>query len=238
MWINPDPSTFYAGEANVPTPDVGPASFGVANSEIRDFAVHSVNPPVSHRIADLRIGTTWASVTPPAAPTLSLGNVYAPAGTTAVLTSQNAGNPVLHYGWQFNGGAPLTDGATGHGSTISGSGTYSLTIANVQPADYGIYTVNGTNVDPSPLDSPTNLVGSTSAILSGQPPQLSVVRSAPNAIILWPTNWIGYVLQQSASVLPTSWSTNSLPPYPVSGTNNAVTVPATNTQQYFRLSNH
>ena len=156
-----------------------------------------------------------------------------------MLASANAGNPVLNYGWQHNGGPALTDGSTGHGSTISGSSTYALTIANVQAADYGIYTVNGTNIDLSPANSPTNLTGSASGLLTGQPPSLSATRSGANVIIAWPTNWVSYVLQQTPSVSPTSWTTNSLPPYPVIGTNNAVTVPVTGgTQEYYRLSNH
>ena len=72
LWINPDRATFNAAVA--PPPTIGPSSFGVANSAIRDFSVHSVVAPASHRMADLRIGTTWASVTPPPGPTLSVAS--------------------------------------------------------------------------------------------------------------------------------------------------------------------
>ncbi len=236
LWIDPPASSYYA--QTPPTPYLGPTNFGgtVANSVPQDFALLNDFAPASHRITDLRIGTTWASVTPPAAPTFVMGNVYAPLGTTAVFESQNAGNPVTGgYGWQFNGGAALTDGPTGHGSTITGTSTGVLVISNVQAADLGTYTVNGTNTDVS-TNSSGSLSGSASAILSSQPPRLSVVRSAPNVIVQWPTNWLGYVLEQSSSISPTSWSTNSLPPYPVSGTNNAVTVPATS-KQFYRLIN-
>jgi hypothetical protein len=238
LWINPSSSSFNAAAA--PTPTLGPTSFGgtIANSVPQDFALLPGYPPASHRITDLRVGTTWASVTPPAAPSFILGNVYAPVGTTAVLASQNAGNPVLNYGWQFNGGAPLTDGATGHGSTITGTGTGTLVISNIQSADFGVYTINGTNVSFTPSDASAQLIGSTSAIVSGQPPRLSVAHSGANAVVSWPANWLGYVLEQSPNVAPTSWTTNSLPPYAVSGTNNAVTVPVAGTEQFFRLSNH
>ena len=175
-------------------------------------------------------------MTPPAAPTFVLGNVYAPLGTTAVFASQNAGNPVTGgYGWQFNGGSALIDGPTGHGSTISGSLSGTLTISNVQSADLGLYTVNGTNTDVS-TNNVGALSGSASAILSSQPPKLTVIHSAPNVIVEWPTNWLGYVLEQTPSLSPTSWTTNSFPPYAVNGTNDAVTVPASG-KEYYRLIN-
>ena len=52
MWLNPSSSTFNASEASVPAPpDLGPASFGLTNSVIRDFAViHAVTASL-HRIA-------------------------------------------------------------------------------------------------------------------------------------------------------------------------------------------
>ena len=238
LWINPSSSSFNA--ATAPAPYLGPTSFGgtIANSVPQNFGLLNDYAPASHRITDLRIGTTWASVTPPAAPTFTLGNVYAPVGTTAVLASENAGNPVLNYGWQFNGGAPLTDGATGHGSTISGSTTGTLVISNIQSADFGLYTINGTNTSFTPSDSSATLTGSATAIVSGQPPRLGVAHAGPDVIISWPTNWLGFVLEQTPSVSPTSWSTNSLPPYAVSGTNNSVTIPLSGSQEYYRLSNH
>jgi hypothetical protein len=161
LWLNPDPSTFSAKSA--PAPTIGPSTFGVANSAIRDFSVHSVVAPASHRLADLRIGTTWASVTPPARPTLTLANLSVDPGATAVFASQNAGNPVdTAYQWQFNGGPVLSD--NGH---ITGSATATLTITNVQAADLGTYTITGGNTDPLYF---TNLTGTASATLTINPP--------------------------------------------------------------------
>jgi hypothetical protein len=225
LWINPDPSTFNA--ASAPAPTVGPASFGVKNSRIRDFAMHAVNAPATHRIADLRIGTTWASVTPPAAPTLTLGNVYAPVGSTAVFASQNAGNPVDTYTWSFNGGPALSDN-----SHYSGTATATLIISNVTVGDVGTYTITGVNTDPLPPNE--TLTNSASAILSTQPPRLSVFANGPAVVVAWPTNWLGYLLQQTPGLSPATWTTNSLPPYPVSGSNNIVTSPSSGVE-YFRL---
>jgi hypothetical protein len=237
LWINPPSNSYYA--STPPTPYLGPTNFGgtVANSTPADFVLMNDYAPASHRITDLRIGTTWASVTPPSAPTLILGNVYAPVGTTVTLASQDAGNPVTGgYGWQFDGGPALSDGPTGHGgSSITGSSTGTLVISNIQSGDYGLYTVNGTNIDLSPALT-GNLVGSTTALVTGEPPSLKALRSGANVVIQWPTNWLGYVLEQTPSVSSVSWTTNSLPPYAVSGTNNEVIVPASGAE-FYRLIN-
>jgi hypothetical protein len=107
----------------------------------------------------------------------------------------------------------------------------------VQTADLGLYTVNGTNTDVSTNNSGA-LSGSATAILSSKPPKLSVVMSGGDATVLWPTNWLGYVLESSLAVTTGSaWTTNSLPPYAVFGTNNGVVVPASSGDQFYRLLN-
>src|SRR5439155_21002097 len=137
LWLAPTNSSFGASEAKLPAPDVtGVGSSAADVGSVDFFYIRDTAQPFSRRFADLRIGTTWASVTPPSAPTLSLANVVLPPGVTnAVFASQNAGNPVDTYTWQFNGGSPLSDGPTGHGSTLSGSGTATLTITGATLAD-------------------------------------------------------------------------------------------------------
>jgi hypothetical protein len=238
LWLDPNPSTFYAGEGSVPTPDVSSAA-GTAPDvgNVDFFYFKSTATPTSRRFTDLRIGTTWASVTPPSAPTLSLADVVlGPGETTAVFASHNAGNPVATYQWRFNGGSPLGDGLTGHGSTISGSTTDTLTITGATGADAGTYTVTGSNADPSgPLENGATLTGSASATLSFTPPLLSVAYSAPNLLVSWPTNFTGFTLEQTPTLSPSHWTTNSLPPYPVVGTNYTVSVNAGPGANFFRL---
>jgi len=229
LWINPDAATF--GAASAPAPTLGPTNFAVTNSAIRDFTVHCVVAPASHRLADLRIGTTWASVTPTAGPSLTLGNLSVDPGATAVFASQNAGNPATSYPyqWQFNGGHPLSDN-----SHITGTDTPTLTITNVQEADVGTYTVTATNLDPI---TSAVLTGSASATLTINPPRLQLRLNSPNLIISWPTNWTGYILEGTPHLAPANWTTNSLPPYPLDGThtNYAVSVNAASGTQFFRL---
>ncbi len=153
LWLDPNPSTFYAGEGKPACARCfqrGWRSGGRGQCGLlllQEFQ----QPPFSRRYTDLRIGRTWDSVTPPSAPTLSLSDIVLPPGvTTAKFTSENAGNPISGYQWQFNNGSPLSDGPTGHGSTISGTATGTLTITGITAADLGLYTVTGVNFDPAP----------------------------------------------------------------------------------------
>jgi hypothetical protein len=74
LWVEPPHSSFGADEAHVPPPDAGgmQTTWGV-NAPITEFAVRAgLNAqPFSKAISDLRIGTTWASVTKPYRPTLT-----------------------------------------------------------------------------------------------------------------------------------------------------------------------
>ncbi len=65
-------------------------------------------------------------------------------GGTATFTVTVAGTPPLNYQWQLNG-TNLNDGASGSGSTISGSLSNLLTISAVSTNDLGKYRVIGNN---------------------------------------------------------------------------------------------
>ena len=232
LWVNPAPATFYASEANVPPADIANAGSGVADvaGGISLFFMKITTWPVDRYFGDVRIGTTWASVTPPSAPTLSLSDQVFSAGVPSVaLVSQNAGNPVSTYQWQFGGGPALTDGPH-----YSGTGTGTLTIINPTAADVGLYTVTGSNTSPAPSDNSATLIGSASAMLTLAAPALSVTYSAPNVVLSWPTNFTGYVLEQTTAMNPSNWTTNSTTPTIV-GNNYTVPVNALSGTKFFRL---
>ena len=262
LWVNPSPFTFNAAETNLPAADVANAGAGAADvGNVDFFWIKSTASPFSRRFTDLRIGRTWASVTPPAPPTLTVNNVILGSGVTnAVFASQNVGNPVDEacggggYQWLFKAqGQTNTITLTDDGSHITGSTTATLTVSNALAGDLGTYTVVGTSTDPlnsysDPFASPpvmgdrvfnptgTNWIGSASGTLTTpQSPSLTVVYSAPNVIISWPTNASGYLLEQTTAVAPSAWTTNSLPPYPVVGANYSVTVSAASGTKFFRL---
>ena len=63
-------------------------------------------------------------------------------------------------------------------------------------------------------------------------PSLTIVLSAPNVIISWPTNAVGFQLQ-SVGALTQAWADDNTS-IVVSGTNNTVTESA-NTNRFYRL---
>jgi hypothetical protein len=221
--------------------------------------------PIDRDFADVRVGTTWASVTPPSAPALSLANQIltdpvVPTSTVA-FASQNAGNPVdpnvAPYQWYFNGGAtPLSDGPSGHGSSgYSGTGTGTLTITNATLADVGTYTVTGSNADPSPAGSAATLTGSASALLTTRLPALSILSSPPNVIVSWPTNWPVALEATTSLAPPITWTPVSggtsgflywppasgalawaPPSLTISGTNYAATFSPGSSEMFFKLA--
>jgi subtilisin-like proprotein convertase family protein len=91
------------------------------------------------------------------------------AGTTASFTSGATGSPTLSYRWQFNG-TPLADG-----SRITGSGTSSLTISNVQNIDAGNYTLVVTNTVGSTTSAVAVLAVIGPPTISGQPVSRTVI---------------------------------------------------------------
>jgi hypothetical protein len=81
MWLNPDPSTF--GSDTPPTPTVGPigVAAGTDIAQISTFFFRATTRPLKKVADELRLGYTWADVTPPAIPTLSITS----SGTNAVI---------------------------------------------------------------------------------------------------------------------------------------------------------
>lgn len=71
LWIDPPRDSFGASELNLPTPDAGGMVTNWNNNGlVSEFGLRGSVAPASKRIADLRIGTTWASVTAPYYPHL------------------------------------------------------------------------------------------------------------------------------------------------------------------------
>ncbi|MFO0872430.1 MAG: kelch repeat-containing protein [Phycisphaerales bacterium] len=65
-------------------------------------------------------------------------------GETVILTATTSGGAPLTHQWNRNGVA-LANGPTGHGSTISGATTPTLTVTSFAAADAGTYTLTATN---------------------------------------------------------------------------------------------
>ena len=97
LWIDPPLSSFGASEFNLPTPDAG----GVltnwnSNARITEFALRGTVAPASKRVADLRIGRTWASVTGPYLPSLQMTT-----GVSDLTLAWPAKDSLAGYGYNF-----------------------------------------------------------------------------------------------------------------------------------------
>ena len=68
------------------------------------------------------------------------------------------------------------------------------------------------------------------------PPQLTIIPSAVNVILAWPTNATGFTLQSATNLGSSAvWTTTSPGPVVVNG-QNTVTNPISGAQQFYRLS--
>jgi uncharacterized repeat protein (TIGR03803 family) len=105
-----------------------------------------------------------------------------------------------------------TDGADVNGLILSGSTLYGTTSNGGSPGSGSVFS------------------------LTLPPPQLTIIPSAGNILLTWPTNATSLTLQSTTNLGSSAiWTTNSAAPVVVNG-QNTVTNPISGTQQFFRLS--
>jgi len=98
----------------------------------------------------------------------------------------------------------------------------SLTLAVVGASGYGVNVPAGT-------DTASDFFAGVNA------PQLTLIHSGVNVILMWPTNATGFALQSTTNLVsPTGWTQVSPAPV-ILTTNNVVTNSITGAQQFFRL---
>jgi O-glycosyl hydrolase len=73
-------------------------------------------------------------------------------------------------------------------------------------------------------------------LFSTNNPAMAVSMSGKNLTMSWPVASAGYTLQSCTNLAPANWEAVSSPAPQIVGTNYQVTLPATNTAQFFRLS--
>jgi Immunoglobulin I-set domain/Immunoglobulin domain len=133
LWIDPDRSTFGASEGSHPAPDVGGTLTNWGdNVPIAAFAIKGTYEPTIRRMADLRIGTTWASVTHPYYPTIRCTKDL--SGVTLAWPAKDSAD--LHgtgyvlqespdlFSWSLSGNTPHQDGSEMKVTVSPGSGPF------------------------------------------------------------------------------------------------------------------
>ncbi len=119
------------------------------------------NPPA------IRSGTFSIALAPQIATVPS--NVSATNGGTASFTVKANGTPPLDFQWQLNG-INLVDGATGSGSSITGSATTNLLVSVVSTNDAGSYRVIVSNTYGTVTSAAATLTISTNSTASPPTP--------------------------------------------------------------------
>lgn len=94
MWINPDPATF--GTSNAPAATVGDIGVGTADmSQITRFFFRSSGGPSRSYADEVRVGLTWADVTPKAIVDVRLSIVHNGDSTVTIAFPTTASGFVL-----------------------------------------------------------------------------------------------------------------------------------------------
>jgi uncharacterized repeat protein (TIGR03803 family) len=136
-----------------------------------------------------------------------------------------------------------------HGTNGTGFTTlyaFTATDANANNSDganpQAGLTLSGNTLYGTTTDGGTNGNGTVFALaLSPPAPQLTIIRSAANVILMWPTNYAGFdysgfTLESTTNLVsPAVWATNSPGPIVVNG-QSAVTNPISGAQRFYRLS--
>jgi hypothetical protein len=169
MWVNPDPSTLGAG-----SPPSGNIDNNTANNTpgatIQSLlVVNQTATSPRYAVDEVRLGLTWASVTPAGPPQFSVqpSNAIQDYGGTATFSAAAVGLGPITYAWKTNG-VTVSDGPTGTGSVISGSTTATLTNTGVSQSDEMNYKVTATDGNGS-TDSATVTLTVNDPKLTSQP---------------------------------------------------------------------
>jgi uncharacterized repeat protein (TIGR03803 family) len=131
------------------------------------------------------------------------------SGTVFAVNTNGMGFTILH---------PFTEGSDG-GYPFAGLILSGNTL-------YGTAYAGGTNGNGTVFSLTLASVGT---------PQLTIIPSGTNVILVWPTNAAGFTLEFATNLVSPVWKTNSPAPVVVS-TNNVVTNTISGTQQFYRLS--
>ena len=140
LWVNPA----SVGGSEDGSPSVAASTTANAN-DIANLQFLSIvsgssgNGGSVNDVDNLRVGATWADVTPAGGPCVAPAITNQPVaatacqGDTAVFTVGATGTALI-YQWQKNG-VPIANGPTGNGSTNSGVTTATLTVSSIAAAD-------------------------------------------------------------------------------------------------------
>ena len=126
LWLNSPASTF--GAANPPPPTIADVGLGAGkadSAQIDRFSFRSAAPALQSEADELRVGTSWAAVTPPEIPALGItlsGNVATLRWSTnaaGFLLEQSA---TFSNGWTANSNPVIVTGGSNIATIVATNG--------------------------------------------------------------------------------------------------------------------
>lgn len=126
------------------------------------------------------------------------------------------------------------------GGMATGDGIYTngtmATVMATSNAGYRFvnWSENGAVVCTAAAYTFTNIVNRSLAANFVPAPTLSFIRQPEALLLAWPTNFLGYTLQQNTSLNPANWTT-AAETVSTAGTNYHATIQTTNGPRFFRL---
>jgi autotransporter-associated beta strand protein len=129
IWVNPDASTFGAGDAPAASASTAQDMSAAANTFVGSFAVRSDNStvPDAFNFDQVRIGTNWAQVTPPTGNTWAgaQGSEWNAGENWSAATVPNAGGQFVNF-TGAGGSIAMNTNQTVGTITINSTGGYTL----------------------------------------------------------------------------------------------------------------
>lgn len=166
---------------------------------------------------------------------------------TATAIASNSPVLVKHYPMLIATGPDLaphsavdTTATPAIGGTTIGDGVYTngtaATVLATANAGYRFvnWTENGALVSSASAYTFTNIVNRSLVATFAPAPTISVTSQPTALLLVWPTNFSGYTLQQNTDLNTANWVA-AAGAITTSGTNYQTTIPTTNTSRFFRL---
>ena len=158
-----------------------------------------------------------------------------------IVNAFTAVDPITRTNW--DGASPgrlLLSGKTLYGEANVGGISRSGTLFSVNTDGTGFtvffnYQAGLSILSGDTLYATANDSVSGAIVSIGLPPQLTIIPSAPNIVLTWPTNFTGFTLQSTTNLASPIWTTNLPAPVMVNG-QYTVTNSISGAQQFFRLS--
>jgi hypothetical protein len=172
-------------------------------------------------VPNLMLQANFVDVTKPTisitSPTsASTYNTFSNSINLGGTASDNVG--VTQVTWNNSGGGS---------GTASGTVNWSIT---------GIAMQSGTNLITVTAHDAAGNTGNAALTVTYNLPALGIVHQNSNIILTWPTNAVGFILENATNLPAASWTTNSTSPSIVNG-QNTVTNAVSNATKFYRLIN-